>query len=76
MGKRGKGDGFKDLCTFNMAMLVIQGWRIMHQLDLLVSRILKARYFPNGSVMDAHAGANPSFKWRRILEGRKTLENI
>ena len=46
----------------------------MNQPDLLISRILKVRYFPNGSFLDAHMGASPSYAWRSILEGKKTLK--
>ena len=46
----------------------------MHNPDLLVSRILKARYFLNGSFLEANEGANPSYTWKSILEGRKTLK--
>lgn len=39
------GMSFKDLITFNLAMLGKQGWKLQTQPDCLVSRISKARYF-------------------------------
>ena len=65
--------GFKDLYTFNMAMLAQQGWRINHRPKLLMMVILKARYFPNESSMNALVRVNPSYTRRSLLEGRKIL---
>ncbi|KAL0395324.1 UNVERIFIED_CONTAM: hypothetical protein Slati_4498600 [Sesamum latifolium] len=38
--------------------------------DLLISRILKARYFPKGDFLSAKSGYNPSYSWRSLLEAR------
>jgi hypothetical protein len=59
--------GFKDLSTFNLEMLGKQGWKFQTKSQLLVSRILKARYFPNNSYLMAKLGHNPSYVWRSIL---------
>lgn len=32
----------------------------------LVARIMKAKYFPNCSILDACQGSRPSFSWRSI----------
>lgn len=42
--------------------------------DSLLSRMLKARYFPRTSFMDACVGFQPSFTWRSILKGREALD--
>ena len=68
------GLGFKDLQSFNLAMLAKQAWRLMTNEDSLVARILKARYFANTNFMEAHLGSNPSYTWRSLLEGRGVLE--
>lgn len=44
--KESGGLGFKDLYHQNTALLTKQLWRILSALNLLVSKILKARYFP------------------------------
>ncbi|CAN1764879.1 Uncharacterized mitochondrial protein AtMg00310 [Linum perenne] len=68
------GLGFKDLQTFNHALLAKQTWRILQNPDLLLAKIYKARYFPNSSLMQAGKGANPSWGWRGILKGREIIK--
>jgi hypothetical protein len=38
--------GFKNLSAFNLAMLGKQGWRILTNPELLISKLYKAKYFP------------------------------
>lgn len=40
------GMGFRDLENFNLALLANAVWRVLIELLLLLSKILKARYFP------------------------------
>ncbi|KAK4402962.1 hypothetical protein Sango_1036900 [Sesamum angolense] len=74
-GKKTSGLGFKDLRTFNLAMLAKQGWRIFKNPNLLLSRILKARYFSRGEFFDAKVGCNASYTWRSILDAQPILED-
>jgi len=62
--------GFKDLAAFNVAMLGKQGWQLQTNSESLVSRIFKARYYPNSSYLDAKLGHNPSFVWGSILNAK------
>ncbi|XP_019191707.1 PREDICTED: uncharacterized protein LOC109186235 [Ipomoea nil] len=68
------GLGFKRLHEFNLALLAKQGWRIVIHLDSLVSRLLKAKYFPNCGFMEAKIGGIPSYIWRSILAGQEVLK--
>jgi hypothetical protein len=39
----------------------------------LVSRVLKAEYFPNQSFLEASVKGNPSFTWRSICDSKQVL---
>jgi hypothetical protein len=67
------GLGFRDLHTFNLAMIAKQGWNIMTKPQSLVARIYKARYFPNTSFFESNIGHNPSYAWRSIWKARQVL---
>jgi len=40
------GLGFRDIHSFNMAMLAKQGWRLVMNPDSLCAQLLKAKYYP------------------------------
>ncbi|KAG2667144.1 hypothetical protein I3760_15G097700 [Carya illinoinensis] len=64
---------FKDLRTFNLALLAKQSWRILKEESLLLHQLYKARYFHSTSFKEAKLGANPSFVWRGIWEAKHYL---
>lgn len=68
------GMGFRDLEKFNKALLSKQVWHIQKNPDAFLSRFLKAKYFPNGDIMNAQLKSNASFIWRSILWSRPIIE--
>lgn len=66
------GMGFRDLNIFNQALLAKQGWRLMHNDESLLHKILKAKYFKNTDLLNARRGFDPSYTWRSIW-GAKAL---
>ncbi|BFG30757.1 hypothetical protein CerSpe_170300 [Prunus speciosa] len=54
-------------------MLAKQGWYLLHNPDSLISKLLKARYFPHSSLLDAIPGSKPSFVWSSILSAIKVV---
>ena len=74
VSKEGGGLGFRNLHCFNLAMLGNHGWHFLTGPDALVSRILKAKYFPRGGFVEAEVGNNPSFIWRSIWSSQNLLK--
>lgn len=69
------GLGFRNLYGFNIALLGKQIWKIMQNPDSLVTRILKARYFPDSHVLRALKGKNPSFIWSGLVTAKNELKD-
>jgi hypothetical protein len=67
------GMGFRDLHTFNMAMLAKQSWRLLSKTESLCARNLKAKYYPNTSLLNAGPKQGSSYTWQSILAGLKTF---
>ncbi|XVE68554.1 hypothetical protein DITRI_Ditri09bG0077200 [Diplodiscus trichospermus] len=55
-------------------MLAKEGWRLLHQIDTLAYRLLKAKYFRSGTFMEARHGHRPSLTRNSIWRARGTLE--
>lgn len=49
------GLGFRHMKAFNLSLLANLGWRLMHHLESLVSRLLKTKYFLDNFFMEAVA---------------------
>lgn len=66
--------GFRDIRAFNLALLAKQGWRIQKNLNSLVHRVFKAKYFAESSFLEAQLGRRPSDVWRSIWTARTVVE--
>uniref|UniRef100_A0A2N9GC52 Reverse transcriptase zinc-binding domain-containing protein n=1 Tax=Fagus sylvatica TaxID=28930 RepID=A0A2N9GC52_FAGSY len=73
ISKEEGGMGFRDLRLFNSALLARQCWRIIKNPHSLLVRVLKSKYFPNSSFLDAKMPHNASFAWRSILGAREII---
>ena len=71
--KSNGGMGFQNLQAFNLAMLAKQGWRLLSNPDSLCAKVFKARYFPNGDVLNSKLGCSPSYTWRSIFKGLEVI---
>ena len=63
------GMGFRDFHCFNLAMLAKQVWRLLYDPDSLCARVLKAKYYPDGKLLQAKLKSGSSFTWQSILAG-------
>ena len=66
--------GFRDIRSFNLAMLAKQGWRLMQGKDSLLLSCFKAKYFPRCGFLEAVDVPNSSFIWKSILAAQEILE--
>jgi hypothetical protein len=72
--KKEGGLGFRDLYGFNLAMLARQAWRMLTNPESLCAKVLKAKYFPNYSILEASSSPGISYTWRSILKGVSLLK--
>lgn len=56
-----------------MALLAKQIWHILNFSYLLLTRTLKAKYFPNVDIFDTKIDCRPSFAWRSIMQARNVI---
>lgn len=68
------GLGFRELREFNLALLAKQLWRLLTKPNLLVSKIMKARYFKGMSIWDTKASNGDSWCWKSLLSAKELLE--
>ena len=71
--KREGGMGVRNLGAFNKAMLAKQVWRLIKYPNSLVAKVLKNKYFPNETFLEAKASPVASFTWKSILSAQDTL---
>ena len=65
--------GFRDMEAFNQALLAKQAWRLLQALGSLYARVLKARYYDHGSILNATCPAGASYTFKSILHDRNLL---
>lgn len=73
--KSSGGMGFRNLQGFNVAMLGKHIWKCIQNPQLLVSRVFRARYFPDVSILEARKGVKSSFIWTSIWQAKECLVN-
>ena len=72
--KREGGLGFRDLKSFNQALLGKQTWRLLKHPNSLLAKLLKGRYYHDLNILNARQGRKASFIWKSILHGRDLVK--
>jgi hypothetical protein len=54
------GLGFRDMRLFNQTLLARQAWQLLAFPDSLCAKVLKAKYYPNGDLIDTVFTGYPS----------------
>jgi len=68
------GMGFRDLRLVNQALLARQAWWLIFYPESLCVRVLKAKYFPQGNLLDTVPAGDASPSWRGIEHGLALLK--
>jgi len=55
------GLGYRELESFNLALLAKQAWKIVKYPDSLVAKVFQEKYFAGGSFLESQLGNRPSF---------------
>lgn len=66
LAKSKGGLGFRDLLSFNRALLSKQGWMLLSNPNSMLAKLFKAKYFPHDSLLSSSLGYNPFYAWRSI----------
>ncbi|KAM2075160.1 hypothetical protein ACFX1T_038088 [Malus domestica] len=67
------GMGFRSFREFNDALLAKQCWRLICEPNSLWARVIKARYFPHYSFLEASKGGRAYWAWSSLLLGRDVI---
>ena len=72
--ERQGGMGFRDLRLFNQSLLAKQAWRLLVNPDSLCAKVLKAKCYPNGYILDTVLTQATSVNWQGIMHGLELLK--
>jgi hypothetical protein len=72
--KSSDGMGFRDLHCFNLSLLAKQVWRLLSEPDSLCARVLRAKYYPDGRLLNATLKRGSSFTWQSIMACLKSFK--
>jgi hypothetical protein len=66
--------GFRSLRAFNQAILAKRGWKCITQPNSILTKALKAKYYPKCGFLQAKPGHNMSYTWSSIQRARWILK--
>lgn len=57
-----------------MVILAKKGWWLVINGNSLVTRVMRAKYFPNSDFLNAKFGTTLSYVWRSIMESQVVVK--
>ena len=66
--------GFRDVHCFNLARLAKQCWRLLAEPESLCARVLRAKYFPDGDLLNCPLKKGSSYTWQSLWSGIQTFK--
>lgn len=72
--KEGGGLGFKDIPDCNTALLAKQLWRLLTQPNLLMSKVMKGKYYPARGILNSNAKTKYSWMWKSWIGPKQILQ--
>ncbi|KAH1072393.1 hypothetical protein J1N35_024721 [Gossypium stocksii] len=64
------GMGFRNLNSFNVALLAKQGWHLLRNPNSLLARILKAKYFKDSDFLNSNLKYLPYLTWQSLWSAK------
>ncbi|XP_071922616.1 uncharacterized mitochondrial protein AtMg00310-like [Coffea arabica] len=72
---KGKGGlGFRDLEAFNEALLAKQLWRILTSPNLLMSKVIRAKYLKDPNALENNPPQSASWSWKSIHSAGRLIQ--
>lgn len=65
--KENGGLDFRDIESFNQALLVKQAWRLFQEPECFFAQVMRSIYYQEDSFIDASLGSRPYYGWRSVL---------
>ncbi|XP_021767824.1 uncharacterized protein LOC110732214 [Chenopodium quinoa] len=65
---------FRDLRVFNDALLGRKAWRLVHKEESLLIKVMKEKYYPNCSFLDAALGYKGSYSWQSVWSEKSLVK--